>query len=48
MSEKTFAPVVLLVYNRPEHVKRGIESLLRNAEAPDTDLYIRCCPHARR
>ena len=40
MSEKTFAPVVLLVYNRPEHVKRGIESLLRNAEAPQTDLYI--------
>ncbi len=34
------APVVLLVYNRPEHTRRTLESLSANPEARDTDLHI--------
>lgn len=34
------APVVLFVYNRPEHTRKTIESLLKNALAEQTDLYI--------
>lgn len=36
----TLAPILLFVYNRPEHVRRGIESLLRNAEAAESHLII--------
>ena len=46
-SEKSFlskksesAPVALFVYNRLEHPKKVIESLLKNPEAKDTDLYV--------
>ena len=34
------APILLFVYNRPDHVKRGIESLLANNLAKDSELYI--------
>lgn len=34
------APIVLFVYNRPEHTKRTIEALLRNKEAGNSDLFI--------
>lgn len=34
------APILLFVYNRPEHTMRGIQSLQRNALAKQSDLYI--------
>ena len=34
------APVAVFVYNRLEHTKRLIESLKKNKEATDSDLYI--------
>lgn len=36
----TLAPIILFVYNRPEHVHRNIESLLRNELAAESDLFI--------
>jgi len=40
MENKTFAPIVLFVYNRAEHTKRTVEGILSNPEAKDTVLYI--------
>ena len=34
------APVALFVYNRPFHLRQVVDSLLKNAEASATDLYI--------
>lgn len=34
------APVVLFVYNRPEHTKKVLESLSENLMAKETDLYV--------
>ena len=34
------APLLLFVYNRPEHTRRCIESLTRNSLASDSILYI--------
>jgi Glycosyl transferase family 2 len=34
------APIILFVYNRPEHTKRTIESLLKNTLAEKSTLYI--------
>ena len=36
------APVVLLAYNRPEHLRRAVATLQANAEASQTPLYIYC------
>ena len=36
----TCAPILLFVYNRPEHTRRCIESLTRNALAADSTLYV--------
>ena len=36
----TLAPILLFVYNRPQHTARGVESLLRNALAADSRLII--------
>lgn len=36
----SFAPVVLFVYNRPEHTKNILDSLALNEEAGDTTLYV--------
>ena len=36
----TLAPIILFVYNRPEHVRRSIESLLRNELAAQSELFI--------
>ena len=38
--EKFYAPVALFVYNRPRHTAETVRSLLDNAEAASTDLYI--------
>ena len=35
-----FAPVILFAYNRPNHIKRTIESLLKYNEVKETDLFI--------
>ncbi len=40
MGDKTFAPIVLFVYNRPEHTKKTVETLLKNKEAAESELYI--------
>ena len=36
----TLSPIILFVYNRPDHVKKCISSLLTNKLAVDSDLYI--------
>jgi hypothetical protein len=36
----SLAPIVLFAYNRPWHVKQTLESLSKNAEAIDSDLFI--------
>ena len=40
MGNKTYAPIVLFVYNRPEHTKKTVDGILTNPEAKDTILYI--------
>ncbi len=35
-----YAPILLFVYNRPEHTRRVIESLQTNAEAIESRLFI--------
>lgn len=37
---KDLAPILLFVYNRPQHVKRALGSLLQNREAAVSDLYV--------
>lgn len=37
---KTYAPILLFVYNRPEHLKQLIASLQTNAEAAQSMLFI--------
>jgi len=39
-SESRWAPIVLFVYNRPEHTRRTIESLLRNPLAAQSELIV--------
>jgi hypothetical protein len=34
------APVILFAYNRPNHIKKNIESLLKNKEAGQSDLFV--------
>ncbi len=34
------APIALFTYNRPDHTKQAVESLLKNEEAKYSDLYI--------
>ena len=38
--EKTYAPILLFTYNRPAHTRQAVESLLRNAEAAESRLYV--------
>lgn len=37
-----FAPVILFVYNRPEHTLKTLEALQKNDLAQQTELYIFC------
>lgn len=37
---KKLAPIILFVYNRPNHTKQVVEGLLRNPEAKDSILFI--------
>lgn len=36
----TYAPIALFTYNRADHTQRAVESLLKNAEAKYSDLFI--------
>ena len=36
----SYAPILLFVYNRPEHTRRCIESLLKNSLATESTLFI--------
>lgn len=36
----SYAPIAIFVYKRPDHVKQVIESLKKNPESIDSDLYI--------
>lgn len=36
----TYAPILLFVYNRPEHVCRNIQALLKNELAAESELFI--------
>lgn len=36
------APIALFVYKRPEHVRRTVEALLKNAEAAGSELTVFC------
>lgn len=40
MENRVYAPIVLFVYNRPEHTKQTVEGILANPEARFSDLYI--------
>ena len=37
-----YAPIALFAYRRPEHLRRTLEALRRNAQARDTDLHVFC------
>ena len=39
-SKSLTAPIVLFVYNRPDHVRRGVKSLQANYLAKESDLFI--------
>ena len=39
-SKKSYAPVVLFVYNRPEHTARLLQSLSKNPEISQSDLFV--------
>ena len=36
----SLAPIVIFVYNRPQHIRQTIEALLKNEQAPESDLII--------
>ena len=36
----TYAPIALFTYSRADHTRDAIESMLRNKEAAESDLYI--------
>lgn len=37
---RDLAPVVLFVYNRPEHTKKTVDALCRNLYAKESELYV--------
>ena len=40
MNNIKFAPIALFTYNRADHTKSAVESLLRNVEASQSDLFV--------
>jgi len=40
LSLANLSPIILFVYNRPEHTRRTVEALLKNALADKSSLYI--------
>lgn len=39
-SLENLAPIVLFVYNRPDHTKQTVEALQKNVLAVDSELFI--------
>lgn len=39
-AEADFAPVIMFIYNRPEHTRRSLEALSRNLGADSSVLYV--------
>ena len=37
---KTISPIVLFIYNRPEHTRQTLEALASNTLAQESDLFI--------
>lgn len=37
---KTYAPIIVFVYNRPVHTKKMFESLAKNKQAKNSDIFI--------
>lgn len=42
MKKNKYAPIVIFLYNRLDHTKKMIESLLKNKEINESDVYIFC------
>ena len=42
MQNHTFAPIVLFVYNRPEHTRKQWKHYYWNCGAEQTEIYIFC------
>lgn len=42
MLNKKYAPVILFVYNRPEHTAKTVEALKQNIGATETELIVYC------
>lgn len=40
MNNIKYAPIALFTYNRADHTQAAVESLLRNAEASQSDLFV--------
>lgn len=40
MENRTFAPILLFVYNRPSHTQRALQALLTNSLAAESELFI--------
>lgn len=40
MMNSEYAPVVLFVYNRPDHTRRTVEALKKNAQVQESDLIV--------
>ena len=40
MNAAALAPIVLFVYNRPEHTRRTVEALRANRLAPQSRLFV--------
>ncbi len=40
MSEKSYAPIVLFVYNRLEHLRQTLRSLQSNDFAKESELFV--------
>ena len=36
----TYAPIILFVYNRPEHTKKTVETLKQNEHARESELFV--------
>ena len=39
---QTFAPIVILAYNRPRHLQQTVQALLQNKEAAESELFVFC------
>ena len=40
MTDNALAPILLFVYNRPQHTRRLLDSLLANDECRLSSLYV--------